>query len=62
MSRVDESLLMDDAGLVVKPVYPCYKSKGGLCRLRTIEKPSKFECGQTPDTCQYLREKTKGDK
>jgi len=38
-------------GLMIPPVYPCYKGEG-LCDLRTIE-TEKFQCVCKPDTCRH---------
>ena len=37
-------------GLMVPPVYPCYKAEG-LCDLRTVD-TTHFECAQNPDHCR----------
>lgn len=44
------------SGLMVPPVYPCYKGEG-LCALRTVETDS-FECTFAAAICHF-REVTK---
>lgn len=59
---MNKAATTNEVGLVDPPIHPRYRVEDRFCQLQTKGKPSKFQCGQTPEICRYLRKKEKKEE